>query len=224
MKTIIKLFAFWAILFSAGHAPAQTLNWNTFTADQKHLVSVHAGAEYGLTFGAGYGFHVPCKLPLVLNAEYSFPSGQNLFDDFKTKAGIQIQLYQWKNFRFSAEVQGVFRRYETEYTRMLNFGSDMSATIGYYTSHWFVAGEFGFDKAIVTHFMNSEILVDSYPGIQNGWYQPSTGGNFYYGVKGGYSFTRTDAYLKMGKVIAQNFETSPMIPMYFEVGMTWKFQ
>ena len=41
-------------------------------------------------------------------------------------------------------------------TGLLNFGSDMSGIIGYYRAHFFVAGEAGFDKAIVTHFKHSE--------------------------------------------------------------------
>ena len=38
--------------------------------------------------------------------DFSIPSGENLADDFKTKIGGYIRLYEVNNFQFSAKIHG----------------------------------------------------------------------------------------------------------------------
>ena len=201
---------------------AQPVNWMSLKKENKHIANVNASIDYGVTFGVGYSYQLKTKLPILLNAEYSFPSGNNLADDFKSKIGGQIRLLKTNNFFVSARLQGVFRRYENPLARMLNFGSDMSASIGYYKHKWFAAGELGFDKAIITHFKNSEIAKQNYPDIKDGWYEPATGGNFHYGIQAGYSFKNYDLYIKAGNVIEQDFKTKPLLPFYAQIGWNIK--
>jgi hypothetical protein len=218
MKSIRVLLLF--MIFSIGLvAKSQTLNWHNLKKDQRNIVNVNAGIDYALTYGVGYGYQLKTKRPIVLNVEYSFPSGNNLFDDFKIKTGGQIRWLKSGNFYFSSKLQGVFRRYNNSYARLLNFGADLSTTAGYYKNKWFVAGELGFDKAIVTNFKHSDLYKANYPGVKDGWYEPSTGGNIYYGLQTGYSFKKNDIYLKVGKLVEQNLNTSPMLPFYVQIGL-----
>lgn len=203
---------------------AQVLNWASLRKDQKHIININAAADYALTYGAGYGYQLKSKLPVVLSASYSFPSGGNISDDFKTKIGGQTRWLKTGDFYFSAKLQGIFRRFENSYARLLNFGSDMSATAGYYKHRWFVSGELGFDKAIVTHFKHFDSYKANFPGVKDGWYDPSTGGNLYYGLQTGYSFKKKDVYLKAGKLTEQDFRSSPMLPFYAELGINIKFR
>ena len=106
---------------------------------------------------------------------------------------------------------------------MLNFGSDFSGIVGYYRTHWFVAGEVGFDKAIVTNFKHSELYKDQYPDVVDGWYEPATGGNFYYGLQAGFSFRKQDIYLRAGKILTQDYKTKPLIPYYGQLGCNIRF-
>lgn len=201
---------------------SQTLNWKNLRKDQGHIFNINAGVEHGVIFGAGYGYQLQSRLPIVLNAAYSFPGGERLLDDFKTKIGGQVRFYKTGNVHFSAKFYGVFRRYESDFARLLNFGTDLSAAVGYYQSKWFVAGEAGFDKAIITHFKHSESYKALYPLAKDGWYEPATGGNFYYGLQTGYSFKKYDIYLKAGKIISQDFKTLPLIPFSVQLGFNWK--
>ncbi len=222
----IKIILLLIVLFSlAKNTNGQTINWASLKNEQNHIISINAaGWDYAFGFGAGYGYKLNTKLPIVLNLEYSFPSGKNVIDDFKTKIGGKIRVCQLKNFQFSANIYGVFRRYENPLVRLINFGSDMSGVVGYYSPKWFVAGEVGFDKAIVTHFKHSQIFKDNiYADVKDGWYEPATGGNFYYGIQTGVSFKRHDIYLKIGKVVTQNFKTTPLIPYYAQLGYNFKF-
>ena len=212
------------LILSIGSVNAQTINWASMKEGNKHIVNANLGLDNGVIYGLGYGYHFKTRLfPTVANFEYSFPSGNMIFDDFKTKIGVQISWIEFNNFQFSTKLHGVFRRYENDLVRLVNFGSDLSGIVGYYRLKWFVAIEFGFDKAIVTNFKHSEIYINQYPGVVDGWYEPATGGNFYYGLQTGFSFKQHDIYLKAGKIITQDFKTAPMVSLYAQVGYNFRF-
>jgi hypothetical protein len=220
---IIKFIFLLSLILISFKLPAQTLNWASLKPEQKHIINAGFGLEYGMVYNLGYGFQLPLKFPIVLNAEFSMPSGGSLFDDFKSKVGAQMKVVSYQNFAFTARASGIFRRFENSLSRLLNFGSDFAGTIGYYRSKWFVAGEIGFDKAIITHFKPTDLYMQSFPEAQNGWYEPTSGGNLYYGLQVGFSIKdHHDIFLKAGKIINQDFATTPLVPMYFQLGYNFK--
>lgn len=221
MKIIKLTISIVLLSFLASHCNAQVINWASLQPKQKNIFNINTGFDRGFVLGVGYGYQLKIKFPVVAQISYSFPSGKKLTDDFKTKVAATVQLYKIKNFRFSADIEGIFRRYENSSARLLNFGSEMNAIIGYYKKSWFVAGEFGFDKAITTHFKHSDEYKSYYPGAKNGWYIP-TGGNFIYGLQGGYSFKNYDITLKSGRTVEQDFKTTDMVPYYFLLGFSYK--
>ncbi len=224
MKNFKEYILTAALILSVSSVNAQTINWAGLKEENKHIVNANLGMEYGVIYGLGYGYQIRNRLlPVVVNLEYSFPSGNKIFDDFKTKIGVQIRWIEFHNFQFSTRIQGIFRRYENDFARLLNFGSDMSGIAGYYRSKWFVAAEVGFDKAIVTNFRHSKLFREQYPDAVDGWYQPATGGNFYYGLQAGFSFGKQDIYLRAGKMLTQDFKTKPMVPVYGQLGCNIKF-
>jgi len=204
---------------------AQVINWKNISKQNKHLLHVNAGAEYGVTAGIGYHRLVSVKkFPLWLGGEFSLPLGNELADDFKVKLGAQIKLVTFNHFQFSARVQGVSRRYHNQSVTLFNFGSDFAGTLGYYRKHWFLGAEAGFDKAIVTHFKHSDWYKNNiYDNVQDGWYEPATGGNFYYGLQGGYSIKKTDITLKAGKLLQQDFQSQPLLPFFGQLGLNFRF-
>lgn len=221
MKKIKILILVIAMSFT-GNAFTQTLNWESLKPENKHVLNVNVGWDYGLVWGIGYGYQLDFVLPTVLNIDFSAPAGENLVDDFKVRIGGQVKVVEYNNFAFTANLRGVFRRYENPLVRMVNFGSDFSGVIGYYQPHWFVAGEAGFDKAIVTNFKHSESFKEIYPGVVDGWYEPATAGNFYYGLQTGGSLKQAEMTMAIGYVIQQDFETKPMIPYYARLGFNYK--
>lgn len=226
MKPILVLksiIIFTALLFFQNRINAQVINWETISKQKMHLLHTNIGAEYGLTAGMGYHRLVSVKnIPLWLGGEFSIPLGSELTDDFKVKLGAQIRLVTFKHFQFSARVQGVSRRYHNQSVTLFNFGSDFAVTLGYYRKHWFLGAEAGFDKAIVTHFKHSDwYKKNSYGNVQDGWYEPATGGNFYYGLQGSYSMKKMDFTLKAGKVLQQDFKSQPLLPFYGQIGVNF---
>lgn len=202
---------------------AQPINWKNLQPAQKHIVNLNVGLDNAFTVGVGYSYQLNTKIPLLLNIEYSMPAGDKLFDDMKTKIGAQLNVISAGNFYTAVKAHGVIRRFQNDLARMVNFGSEFSATAGYYKNKWFAAAELGFDKAIITHIRHSKLMKEYNPDLQSGWYIP-TGGNFFYGVQGGYSFKQSDVYVKAGKTMTQDFKTSPTVPYYFQLGWNVKWK
>lgn len=200
---------------------AQNINWKNLRPSQRHIISLNAGFDHGTVIGVGYSYQLSTKMPLILNLEYSMPFGDKLFDDFKTKIGGQLNVVRANNLFAAVKAYGIVRRFENDMTRMLNFGSEFSATAGFYKKKWYAAVELGFDKAIVTHIKHSDLAKEYNPEIQSGWYIP-TGGNFMYGLQGGFSFKNNDVYAKIGRTVSQDFKTRTLVPYYFQVGLNVK--
>ncbi len=218
MKKIKFLGLLVILIAQYSNTNAQMLNWKALDST-KHILNANFGLDYSVSYGLGYGYKLNTKLPIVLNAIFSMPSGKSMFDDFKTKIGGQVRLFNKFNFAGSVSIYGVYRKHQTNLVRLQNFGSDMKGVIGFYKPKWFVAVEVGFDKAIVTHFKHSQKYKDEvYADVVDGWYEPATGGNFYYGLQVGKSFKRADITFNLGKVISQDFKTSPFLPYYINLG------
>lgn len=221
MKKSINLITLLGIL-TANIAYSQQLNWNAL-GESKHIVHASIGWEYGFLYNVGYAHQFKSQKPLLLNINFSMPSGGILLDDFKIKMGGQLLVFNRENFKGTLAINGIFRRYENPLVRLVNFGTEIRGVFGYYKSHYFVTGEFGFDKAIVTHFKHTEKFKENvYTGVTDGWYEPATGGNFNYGIHTGYAFNKHDVTLSFGKIIAQDFKTSPLIPYYLMLGINYR--
>ncbi len=201
---------------------SQNINWGSLTKENKRVLNLNVNWDYASTYGIYYGVKPNIKLPVLIGLDCSMPVGTKVFDDFKSGIGLHIQLIKYKNFMVSTKIRGVFRKYDQPIVRLLNFGSDFSGALGYYKPKWFVAAEFGFDKAIATHFKHSTRYKNSFALVKDGWYEPATGGNFYYGLQTGISFKQHDIYLKIGKVLSQDLKTTPLIPYYAQLGYNFR--
>jgi hypothetical protein len=215
MKSKIFLIAIFAITSASF---SQNINWAALIKEQKHIISVNIGLDYATTLGLGYGYQLNSKMPILVNIEFSAPFGETHFDDFKTKIGGQLEVLKIGRFSTTAKAYAIFRRFENDNGRLLNFGSEFSAVSGYFKTNWYIAGEFGFDKAIVTHIKHSDVMREIYPEVKKGWYIP-TGGNFFYGIQSGFSFGSIDVNLKIGTIITQDFKTTPDFPYYLQFGI-----
>lgn len=218
MKAIKTLIFVALILSISNKSKAQTVNWNSLE-DSKHIISASIGWDYSVSYNLGYAYRLKTKSPILLHGNFSVPSGEKLFDDFKTKLGGQVLLFNKSNLKGSIALNGIFRRYENPLVRLQNFGGELKGTFGYFRPKWFVAVEVGFDKAIVTHFKHSETFKETiFPDVRDGWYKPTTGGNFQYGLQTGYSFKKSDIIFNIGMVTTQDFKSTPLIPYYLMLG------
>lgn len=223
MKTIFVSLTILLAWIWTGSVSAQTLNWSAIQKEQKHIINVNIGWDYATSLGVGYAYQLKSKMPMILGAQFSIPAGSNLTDDFKAKIGGQVRVVKSGNFLATVMAYGIYRQYEhVNVVRFQNFGSEFRGVAGYYKEKWFVAGEFGFDKAIVTYIKNLDAIEQFYPAIREGWYVP-TGGNFQYGIQSGYSLKNIDVNVRGGKMVDQYFKSTARIPFYFQLGINVKF-
>ena len=61
MQRIIILIAFAVSLMQPAKILSQEINWYNLQKDQRHLINVNAGLDYGLSFGARYGYQLRFK-------------------------------------------------------------------------------------------------------------------------------------------------------------------
>lgn len=220
----MKSIVFVAVLFSSFAVKAQTVNWAADHRGARHLASGQLAIDNALTYSIQYGYRLKSKRQTLINLEYVGPFGKTIADDFNIKTGAQFMWVKKGDFYFASEFRTVLRRFENNYTRLVNVGADVSTTIGYYRKHWFVAAELGFDKAIFTHFKHSKEYKEVFPAVKDGWYEPATAGILYSGVRFGYSARNTTVYLKAGRKIEQDFQTKPLLPFYAQIGFVMQFK
>ncbi len=199
---------------------SQVTNWNETNNKSRYILTLSLGLEYGLVYSVGLGYQTRSKHPSILNIAFSAPAGRYAADDLKIKIGGQTSVYRSGNFHAVANMQAIIRRYQNSYVRMINVGSEFSGVVGYYQGGWFVASEMGFDKAILTNIRHTNPYRVNFPDAKSGWYEPSTGGNFYYGLQSGFTIRQNYYFLQLGKLITQDFKTKPSIPYYFNAGVS----
>ncbi len=138
--------------------------------------------------------------------------------DFRARVGTQTSLLRWRSLHLTGSATFITRGTENSIYRALNFGADLSGTLGVYRRGWFVAGEVGKDKAIITHITNSGwYRVNVYPDAKDGWYLDA-GGTIHYGVVAGLALGRMEIAARFGWLRAENWEQI-MPPMYATLGV-----
>ncbi len=221
MKNLIALTVVMMAAAEIGHS--QNINWRSLREDQRNIVQFDFGYDYGVTARVGYSRSFTLIRPVAVGVDYSFPMGNVLLDDFKVRLGGQVEVVELGGFSATVRILSNFRRYETGLLRIVSFGSDFGLVAGYYRATWHAAGEFGFDKSIVSHLKHSDIMKANYPAIRDGWYIP-TGGNFYYGIQGGKTIGESfDLSLRLGATSAEHTDEDAAIPFYVQLGLGMRF-
>ena len=221
MKNLMKIILVSMALAESGLS--QNINCRSLGDDQRNVIQLHFGYDFGVTAQLGYNRSFNLIRPVVVGLDYSLPMGNVLLDDFKVRLGGQMEIVQIGGFSTTIKIFSNFRRYQNSLVRIVSFGSDFAVLAGYYRPTWYAAGELGFDKSIATNLKNSVIMKAEYPAIRDGWYVP-TGGNFYYGIQGGKTLGESlELSLRLGATSAQFHDQDAVLPYYVQVGLGMRF-
>lgn len=225
MKTYYKIILVVILTLFIKMLSAQNINWAADKKSNRSLIHIATGLEHGVIYEAGYSYKISNHkmFPGYATVTYSFPSGNEIFDDFKSKAGANFNVLKVGSFQINAKAAGIFRTYKNDYVKIMNFGTEVSAVFGFFHKHGFVAVEGGFDKAIVTNLKHKSLYKEMYPSVTDGWYEPPAGGIFNFGLQGGVSLRNSDFTLRAGKTFYQDFHASPDLPFYAMIGYNYKF-
>jgi hypothetical protein len=142
--------------------------------------------------------------------------------DYRARLGTQTSLLQWRSMHLTGSATFITRGTENSVYRGLNFGADVTGSLGVYRHGWFTAGEFGFDKAIITHLTHTDwYRKNFYPDAKDGWYLDA-GGTYHYGLAGGFALGRTEVVGRVGLLRSERFNELAT-PGYVSLGVGMGF-
>jgi len=181
------------------------------------------GLDPALVSSVGYGRVVPLLgREWQLGAEVGVVAAEFDTRDFRARLQARTSLVRWRSLRLVGSAAFITRGTENSIYRALNFGADFTGAAGVYRQGWFVAGEFGFDKAIITHLTHSDWYRENfYPDAKDGWYL-NAGGTYHYGVSGGVAIGRTELTLRAGWQRTEDFNDL-LPPVYASLGVGFGF-
>jgi len=185
----------------------------------KNQVYTTFGLDPALVSSVGYGRVVPLLgREWQLGAEVGVVAAEFDMRDFRARLQARTAVLRWRSVRLVGSAAFITRGTENSIYRALNFGADVTGALGVYRRHWFVAGEFGRDKAIITHLTHSDWYRENfYPDAKDGWYLDA-GGTYHYGVVSGVAIGRTELALRAGWQRTEDFNDL-LPPMYASLGV-----
>ena len=213
-----------ALMVSGLAARDVAAQWNVGRfGSTRNQVYTTFGLDPALVTSVGYGRVVPWRgREWQLGAEVGVVAAEFDARDFRARLQARTTLVRWRSVRLVGSAAFITRGTENAIYRALNLGADFTGAAGVYRSGWFMAGEFGFDKAIITHLTHSDWYRENfYPEAKDGWYL-NAGGTFHYGVTGGVAIGRTEVALRAGWRQTEDFN-DVLPPVYASLGVGFRF-
>lgn len=216
MKRIIGLGIMLSGLM-AGDAAAQ---WNVGRfGEHANRVYTTVGLDPAFVTSMGYGRVVRVQgHDIQLTGEVGVVAARMDADDFRVRLGAYTSVVRWRSLHVTGSAAVITRGTENVIFRGLNFGANVTGTVGVYRQRWFVAGDFGKDKAVITHITHSDwYRTHYYPDAKDGWYLDA-GGTLHGGLMGGAALGRVEVAGRFGWLRTEDFnEMTP--PMYASLGV-----
>jgi len=222
MNTTLRIVVALAVPAMAARDVAAQWNVERFGSTRNQVYTTF-GLDPALVSSVGYGRVVPLLgREWQLGAEVGVVAAEFDTRDFRARLQARTSLVRWRSLRLVGSAAFITRGTENSIYRALNFGADFTGAAGVYRQGWFVAGEFGFDKAIITHLTHSDWYRENfYPDAKDGWYL-NAGGTYHYGVSGGVAIGRTELTLRAGWQRTEDFNDL-LPPVYASLGVGFGF-
>lgn len=142
--------------------------------------------------------------------------------DFRVRLHLLTSIVRWRSVHLTGSMAHIARGTDNSIYRGYNFGTDLTGALGVYRPAWFVAAEFGIDKAGITYIEHSDwYRTNFYPDARDGWYR-NPGGTVHYGLSAGLTVGRAELLARAGQLRTEEFnELTP--PFYASVGLGFAF-
>jgi hypothetical protein len=208
------------ILLSLIVARDASAQWNVARFErQRNTVYTTFGMDPALVTTLGYG-----RIVEVLGHDFQLSGDVGIATakvdtrDIRAQLGVQTSLVHWRALQLTGSATGITRGTDNAIYRGINFGADVTAAFGVYRNRWFAAGEFGKDKAVITHVKHTDwYRTNFYTDAKDGWYLDA-GGTFHYGATAGVAIGRAELNGRFGWQKTEDFNDL-MPPMYASVGI-----
>jgi hypothetical protein len=194
--------------------------WNVARFDtSRNRIYATAGLDPAIVTAVGVGRTVPLLgREVQVVAEFGVVASELDIKDYRARLGVQTAVIGWRSLRLTGSATFIARGTENTIYSAVGFGSDFTGTLGLYRRGWFAAGEFGFDKEIITHVTNSDWYRRwFYQDARDGWYIP-TGGNFHSGLVTGVAIRGVEFAARAGLRWSEGGD-AVLPPFYGSVGI-----
>jgi hypothetical protein len=212
------------LLLSALVANDTAAQWNLARFDAgRNRVYTSVGLDPAVITTVGYARVVPVAgHDFQLAGDVGVVSAGVDARDFRARVDLQSAVLQWRSLRLAGSATFITRGTENSIYRGINLGADITGTAGVYRPRWFAAGQFGKDKAIITHVTHTDYYRDFfYADAKDGWYLDA-GGTFHYGVVAGVALGNAELVGRAGFLRTEDFnDLTP--PMYLSLGLGFAF-
>lgn len=212
------------ILVSAVVSKDAAAQWNVARFDESgNHVYTTFGLDPAIVATVGYGRVVPLiGHNFKLSGDVGLAAASLDTRDYRVRLSTQTSLVNWKSVHLTGSAAFITRGTENPIYRGFNFGADFTAAVGFYRNRWFVAGEFGKDKAVITHVSHTDwYKTHFYSDARDGWYL-NAGGTYHYGIAGGIALGPAEVSARAGFLRTERLnEMVP--PMYASLGVGYGF-
>jgi hypothetical protein len=212
------------LLFAVLLATNTSAQWNVarFDSDPNRVYATF-GLDPALFPAVGYGRVVSLFGHRVqLAGDAGIVAAEMDTRDFRARLHLLTSIVRWRSLHLTGSTAFIARGTDNSIYRGYNFGTDLTGALGVYRSGWFLAAEFGLDKAGVTHITHSDwYRTYFYPDAQDGWYR-DPGGTVHYGLSAGLTVGRAELLARCGQLRTEEFnDLTP--PMYASIGLGFAF-
>jgi hypothetical protein len=222
MKRISKITL--GLVLSAVVTSDAAAQWNVarFGMEPNRMYTTY-GLDPAFVSSLGYARVVPVMgRDVQLSGDVGIATARMDTRDFRARVGTQASLVNWRSLHVTGSATFITRGTENSIYRGFNFGADLTGSVGVYRPRWFAAGEFGKDKAIITHVTHSDWYREHvYSGARDGWYLDA-GGTYHYGAAGGIALGRVEVAGRAGWLRTEDFN-GMMPPMYASLGIGFAY-
>jgi len=186
---------------------------------ERNRVYTTFGLDPAFVTSVGYARTFPVLThEFQITGEVGMASNRADTRDFRSRIGTQTSLASWKALNLTGAATFVSRGTDNAIYRGFNFGADLTGAVGVYRPRWFVAGEMGLDKAVITHVKHSAYYRDTfYPDAKDGWYLDA-GGTIHHGLSAGVTIGKAELVGRAGWLRTENYN-SLMPPFYGSIGL-----
>ena len=218
MKRIYGVVVLFLLLVGVVDDVDAQVNVARFDTERSHIYTTF-GLDPALVGTIGYG-----QVVRVLGHDFQVAGEAGVVatggdvSDARARVTTTTSLLRWRSVRLVGSASAVARHTDNVGYRAISIGADATASLGVYKRGWFVAGEFGKDKSIVTHVKHTDFYRENfYEGAKDGWYLDA-GGYYRYGFVAGVAIRRVELSGRVGWQKTEDWNDMA-VPMYVSLGV-----
>ena len=159
---------------------------------------------------------------LTLTGDITLPIFLLDLKHYRIEIGTRIAFFNWKKWNVLNRFGIINKGTDNPVYSGNLLSTEEGFLFGYFSNKWFVAGEFDYEKFLLTHIKHTNWYKDDvHADAKDGWYS-STGGKFTFGLQGGYLIKgKFEITLRSGVYMTEGFNLPPGAPFFANIGLNY---